>query len=465
MKNGMEKNMKNKRLKLSFIVVSVMLAMPSMVYLVRNKGAYEFNIYYNFFLKDTSKILSTLVYLVLLVILIKLFYKICKENIFSSINEIIKFVACVGIVYILILPWTSSDIFYYMGVGELDGVYKQNPYYVSMREYYDENNIDDQILEKGANNCWGSTTVVYGPIAQIFFKICSMVSMKNVTIALMVFKIVNYLIHLVNTYLIYKISNKKKFALLYAINPFILLEAISNVHNDVIIVLFILLSLYYLIKKKNLMLSIMFLAFATGIKYFPILLLPIIILYHYRKEKKVYIRLLRCIQYGIIFLAIMLLEYMPYYKDYKIFLAMIVQTERFSKSIYFMIIQYIPSIYEYIRAVFILCFLLFYIKMCFNILIEKNIVFYKIMKKYNFALILFMLILTNFQIWYLIWLFPTIIWQSKKTIKWIVQLGLIMEISNTAFMFFYESIRFDIIFVMVTMAFMILGIEERKVKT
>ena len=33
------------------------------------------------------------------------------------------------------LPWTSSDIFYYMGVGELDSVYKQNPYYISMQEY------------------------------------------------------------------------------------------------------------------------------------------------------------------------------------------------------------------------------------------------------------------------------------------------------------------------------------------
>lgn len=34
------------------------------------------------------------------------------------------------------LPWTSSDVFYYMGVGELDGVYNQNPYYVTMKDYY-----------------------------------------------------------------------------------------------------------------------------------------------------------------------------------------------------------------------------------------------------------------------------------------------------------------------------------------
>ena len=44
-------------------------------------------------------------------------------------------------------------------------------------------------------------------------------------------------------YLLYKISNKKIFSLLYGINPFILIEAIAHVHNDIFIIFFTLLAI------------------------------------------------------------------------------------------------------------------------------------------------------------------------------------------------------------------------------
>jgi uncharacterized membrane protein len=53
--------------------------------------------------------------------------------------------------------------------------------------------------------------------------------------------------------------------LIYGANPTILFEALSNVHNDIFIVLFILLAIYFVTKKKNLMLSVAFIAMATAI--------------------------------------------------------------------------------------------------------------------------------------------------------------------------------------------------------
>ena len=91
------------------------------------------------------------------------------------------------------LPWTSSDIFYYMGVGELDAVYKQNPYYITMKEYYEQNpqSIEnDSIFEQGVNNFWAGTTVVYGPIAQTIFKICALISFWNIDICILIFKLI-----------------------------------------------------------------------------------------------------------------------------------------------------------------------------------------------------------------------------------------------------------------------------------
>ena len=99
------------------------------------------------------------------------------------------------------------------------------------------------------------------------------ISNKNINICIITFKFINILIHLLNCYLIYKISNKKIFSVIYGLNPSILLEFIGNMHNDTILVAFILLAIYFIYKKNNLKISILFLALSTGMKYFSILLL------------------------------------------------------------------------------------------------------------------------------------------------------------------------------------------------
>lgn len=442
--------MKNKIVKISFVILSILLIIPSLIYLISNKTVMGFDIYFDFFLNNNiNKVISTLAFLILFILLTIIYFIIYKIDCFKNIKRILIFITLIGIIFTIMLPWTSSDIFYYMGVGELDAKYNQNPYYITMRDYYTENeeNLDDDILVQGATNYWGNTTVVYGPIAQLFFKACSLLSMKNITVALFIFKFTNLLIHIINTYLFYRISGKKKFAILYGLNPFILIEAIANVHNDIIILFFVLISLYFLLKRKNLLLSIIALALATGVKYFTILLLPVVILYHFRTEKRLSIRFLRCIEYGVIFLVIFAFEYILYFNDYQIFLAMMVQTSRYQCSIYSVLLQYNRDLLFIVRGIFIVIFFMYYTVMCINLLTEKNIKFYKIIRKYNTALILFLLILTNFHQWYLIWLFATIIWQKPNTIRNIIGLSLCTEIANSVYMFLYESWRFDKYFV------------------
>lgn len=255
--------MKNKIVKISFVILSILLIIPSLIYLISNKTVMGFDIYFDFFLNNNiNKVISTLAFLILFILLTIIYFIIYKIDCFKNIKRILIFITLIGIIFTIMLPWTSSDIFYYMGVGELDAKYNQNPYYITMRDYYIENeeNLDDDILVQGATNYWGNTTVVYGPIAQLFFKVCSLLSMKNITVALFIFKFTNLLIHIINTYLFYRISGKKKFAVLYGLNPFILIEAIANVHNDIIILFFVLISLYFLLKRKNLLLSIIALA-------------------------------------------------------------------------------------------------------------------------------------------------------------------------------------------------------------
>ena len=451
--------MKAKIVKSAFILLSILLVIPSVIYLIQNRTITGFNMYFNFFLtNDISKTISTIAYLIIFTLLTIMYLLMIKMKCFNNIKSILKFAIIIGIIFIIMLPWTSSDIYYYMGVGELNSRYGENPYYVTTRQYYAENyeNIDDEILKEGAYNYWGNTTVVYGPIAQFFFSACSFLGNKNVIAALLVFKIVNLIMHIVNTYLIYKISNKKIFSIIYGLNPFILLEAIGNAHNDVIIVFFVICALYFLLKQRKLLPCIIFLTFATGIKYFTILLLPVAILYHFRDEKRIHIRILRCIEYGIIFLAILLLEYIPYFKDYNVFLAMIVQTARYSKSLYLVLRLHNNDLMPYVRTILILVFMYQYVIFCIDLLLTRDLKFYKEIRKYNISVILFLLILTNFQQWYLIWLFATITWQKPNTIRNIIGLSACTEIANSVYLFLYESYKFDDYFVGLIIALFII---------
>ena len=366
------KERKNIILKTLFIILSIFFIAPSIIYLLRNGTILGFENYYNFFINDGhNKTFSSITYLCFFIALMAIYlYFINNKDSFKNIKHVLLYAGGISIIFIFMLPWNSSDIFYYMGVGELNSVYGQNPYYVTIKDYCQNNpevTNQDSIMKQGNMNFWANTTVVYGPIAQLLFSSITKISFKNVDICILLFKIFNLIIHILNCYIIYKITKKIKFSIIYGLNPYIMLEFMGMVHNDIIVVFFVLMSLYFLLKKKMLLPSVTFLAIATGIKYFTVLLLPVVVLYYYKDEKKLLKRIAMCILNGILFIFIILLEYMLYFKDITIFTAMMVQTERYCKSIYSGIVAFSVKINKNVW------------KSIFNILL------YKKFKKINFC--------------------------------------------------------------------------------
>ncbi len=444
-------------LKILLIITSIIFVIPSIKYIIDNGTIMNFNTYYDFTFNDLTdnKNISTIMYLILLIISSVIYVlMIGKNKIFQNIKQLLIYVGVISLIFMVMLPWTSSDIFYYMGVGEIDSVYHQNPYYVTIEDVYNENNgnIQDEILEKSVTNPWSSTTVVYGPMAQLLFKITTKISFKNVDLCLFMFKIINVLLHILNCYLIYKITKKIKFSIIYGLNPLIFLEFIGNVHHDIVIVTFVLLALYFLLKKKQIVPSVIFLSIATGIKYYPILLLPIVILYYFKDEKKISRRIIKCMKYGILFVVVLALQYLIYAKDFSILTAMLIQNSKYYKTIYaglaFGFEKQMPVIE--MRRLVLIIFVVAYIKFCFKLLFNKEQKFYKIIRKYNWLLILFILSLSNFQQTYYIWLLPTIMWQKGDMIKCIIGLTIASEIGNSIFMFYEEDSKYDLIFVLIT---------------
>lgn len=439
---------KNNIIKIIFIILCIMLAIPSFIYIIKNLDIYHFDFDFNFGMdlfnginKKSSAIIFTIIFIVISLLYIYMIKK--YKEIFKNIKEILIFIFIISIIFLIILPFSSSDIFYYMGTGQLDAKYNQNPYYVTLSEYANQNkniNSEDTILLKGISNCWSITTVVYGPVWTLICKLFCSISFSNINICLLVFKLFALAVHLINAYLIFKITNKKIFTLIYGLNPLILLEGISNVHNDLYIVFFVLISIYFLLKKRNLFFSILFLALSAGIKYFTILLLPFIIIYYFKSEKPS-IRFKNCFIYGILFLIFLLIPYLFYVRDIEVLNGIISQQSRYSKSIYLLLLNFNKDFCMAIKEIMFFIFVYIYMVVCIDVLFKKHITFRFLMRKYNIILWLFLLQLTNFHPWYLIWLFATFMWQKKDMFYKILAISITIEIVNSIYLYYNENVK------------------------
>ncbi len=469
------KNTNNyKFLKLGLIIVSICFLLPSLIFFINNgfSSDVDSELEFRFLLSyNISRTFQALVYAILLIAFLIFYYLIIKKRkeIFKDIKEIYIFTFIIGIIFLFILPFWCSDIYYYLGIGRLNSKYHQNPYYVDMKSYIDENNTDiskDTLMQKGYKNFWANTTVVYGPIWTIICSIVAFFSFGKLNIGLLLFKFINLFIHIMNCHLLYRLSKKKIFPLLYGINPFILIEGLSNVHNDMFVVFFILLSLFLLLKKNNLVLSLLSLAMATDIKYFPILLLPLLIIYKY-KDKDIKTKICKCISFGLLYMVFVGIPYLIYMKDINVFMGLITQRERYAKGLYLVILKHFAKSFEEVGSLknyALLLFFLMYVINCIFLLISKNLKFYKENRTiFGFTVAFLFFLITNFQPWYFMWLIPFIIWQKSDTIKLIIQMQILTLIANIIFLIYSEGGYQDIFFTIFVLGIGICVLINKKV--
>ena len=241
-------------------------------------------------------------------------------------------------------------------------------------------------------------------------------------------------------------------------------------HNDTFVVLFILASLYFLIKKKNIIPSIIFLAMATAIKYFAILILPFIIIYYFRKEKPL-VRFVKCIEYGFLFLLFLAIPYLFYTQDGQVLNGIFVQQEKIAKSFYVIITEYFnePNIsVTTVNELLLKSFVIIYFFACVILLKKKKISLRTELKTANYFIMAFLfLLITNFQPSYIMWIFPLIMWQKSENIKWIPQIAIISEFANSIFLTYGEGWRngtpFTFIFIVSSLSIWIINQKVKRI--
>lgn len=324
-----------------------------------------------------------------------------------------------------------------------------NPYYKSVKDVIEENPdaVNDEILQK-MPGVWIDQTIVYGPIWPLICKILSGLSFGNLTLALCLYKLFNLVLHLINAYLIYKITNKRTvFALMYGINPLILFDGLCNVHNELLLIFLILLGLYFFIKKKNLALTVIAFALATAVKYVAILLLPFIVLYYYRKEKLLK-RIMYSFVWSILFIVVLVLSYCIYIRDFNFLNGIMTQQGKFINSIFTPIAINNFNLALTVSKGFMLAFIAIYIITIMKLLFStKEYAFSYLIRNYHGLLVLFLFgTITNFESWYTLWILPTVIWDSSKNIKWLLSITVLSELANTVYFVAYEHYIFGAIY-------------------
>lgn len=219
--------------------------------------------------------LSALVISVLL-FLLYLFYIgiiILVKNRKLSSNQILGLVAITAAVLFFSYSAFSHDLFNYMFDARIVTKYHQNPYFHTALDF--PGDLWTRFMH------WTHRTYPYGPSWLAITLIPSFLGFGKFVLTLFNFKLMFTVFHIGNVYLIYKILGKvqPKLSLLgvtlYAFNPVVLIESVISPHNEVIMLFFLLLSIYGIFGKNNKVFAILSLLLSAGIKFTSIILLPV----------------------------------------------------------------------------------------------------------------------------------------------------------------------------------------------
>ena len=365
--------------------------------------------------------INLLLFLIFIIILTIVYLIISLNAKKDNIKKAFLFIILISVLSGIILPNNSTDVFYYMGVGRLDAKYNVDIYESNFNEKQKEH-LDDEIVAKSPEI---NHKFIYGVVWEKICKFVGSIPINSELILLYIFKILNIIVHILNCYLIYKITKNKKLLYLYGLNPLVLFEGIINCHNDIYLILFMLIAIY-LKNIDKIGLATLSIAIGSMIKYTPIIILPYILIDKKWKEKIKYL-----VGFALVFLIVNVLLT----GDITKILSVLNQTGKYSNSLYLELIlmNVPPSIIKLSNLVGKIIFVIIFVIAVFN---KKC----KNAQTYLYLLMLFLLLaITNFKAWYIMWLFGLITELNKKDVEKIIALSLIAEISNFIFYYMGES--------------------------
>lgn len=209
-------------------------------------------------------------------------------------------------ILLVALPFLSADLYGYIYRAMATNTLHVNPY-----------TITPAATVYSHLTPWSSSLTPYGPLYTIISLGEQKISGSSLVVNLVIFRVVNLVIFFLSAWILFSILSRinKPFAFagtsLFLWNPFLLIEIINNGHNDILMILFILLGIKYLIEDK-IYLSTIALTFGFLIKYFTIFLVPFSLLAVYSKINSGWKKIQKTIIMILLFVIISSIFYLPF---------------------------------------------------------------------------------------------------------------------------------------------------------
>lgn len=225
------------------------------------------------------------------------------------------FLLVLSLIFRLIFIWAepnlSQDYFRFIWDGRMlaQGL---NPY-ISLPETFAQSGefpiAQGAELYAGMGALNGSHYTIYPPFNQFVFGLAALFSPNSIFGAVVTMRILLILFDLgiiwVGAMLMKKLEMPQTQIFWYALNPFIIIETIGNLHFEGMMIFFLLLSVWML-KEKKWAWTAIFLAFSALVKLITFIFLPLFVKYWGWKKSILF--------YGLTLVAF-LLFYLPFYQD------------------------------------------------------------------------------------------------------------------------------------------------------
>jgi hypothetical protein len=224
--------------------------------------------------------LSALIFLFLLTFfsIVSLFsISLVKKNI-KGARFILSLISIIIFFSIFSYPAFSHDIFNYIFDARIVTKYHANPYLFKALDFTTDTWV--RFMH------WTHRTYPYGPVWLFVTIPFSFLGFGKFVLTLVNFKCMFIMFYLGNIYLINKILGKinPRMRLLgisiFALNPLVIIESLISPHNESIMLFFLLLSVYCIVFRKNIIFSVIALFVSAGVKYSTIVLFPLIVFWN-----------------------------------------------------------------------------------------------------------------------------------------------------------------------------------------
>jgi len=208
---------------------------------------------------------------------------------------------------------TSMDMYMYPMRARIASVYGQNPYLKSAADF------PTDPFYKNICGSWANLTEGYGVMWTIFSVFITRIAADSIDITYLLYKVFAFVGNSIVLLLLYLIARLKSFdklktkklLFLYAWSPVFLIEFVNNAHNDVWMLVFGLLALYFYYKKRDiLVLPALVLAGLT--KYIYWILIPIFLFFLIKQRRLTFKKLFYS---SLISLVILLITISPFFNN------------------------------------------------------------------------------------------------------------------------------------------------------